>query len=576
MKTKSLWHYLSSRKKETVLAPLFKMLEACFELFIPLLVADIIDTGIKSGDTGYIVRRGILMIFFGILGFTLAVIAQYFSAKCAIGVSSDLRRDLFYHISELNYKNLDEAGLSSLITGMTSDINQVQNGVNWALRLFLRSPFIVFGAAIMASTISPAASVIFWITIDVLIFIIVLIMKLSMPLTAKVQKQLETVTRSFKENITGVRVVRAFNSQPSEKRAFNTNQDELYRRQIKVGKISSALNPLTFAVINAAIIFILWTGAINVDTGVLSQGQIIALINYMSQILVELIKFANIVLIVSKAMACFKRVKNILSIEPVLANGAKKIDTSSAIDIKLENVSFAFDKKGGNALENISFHISKGTHAGIIGATGSGKTTLINLIARFYERSCGSILINDIPIEDYDIASLTSHISLVPQKSVLFRGTLRENLKWGNSEASDEECFDALKDSCAYDFIMEKGNGLDLYVAQSGSNFSGGQRQRLAIARALMKKSGLLILDDSYSALDYATESHIKNSVFNHRDNCTVLTVSQRVSSIYNSDIIIVLDNGSVAGIGKHSELIKTCPVYNEICLSQNFNEEAN
>ena len=572
---KEIWKYLKQNKKETILAPLFKMLEACFELFIPLLVADIIDVGIAEGDTGYIIRRVILMIFFGVAGFALAVIAQYFSAKSAVGVSSALRKDLFYHISALNYERLDRAGTSALITSMTSDINQVQNGVNWTLRLLLRSPFIVIGAAIMSFTISMRASLIFWGTIGVLIFIIFLIIKITTPMNAGVQSKLEKVTRSFRENLLGARVVRAFNRQASEKKQFDERHESLYSSQIAAGKISSLLNPLTFAVINLAIVLILYTGAVNVSIGDMQQGEVIALYNYMSQILVELIKFANVILTLSKAIACFKRVQKVLGIQPSLKNGKLIFDNHDAVDIKLRNVSFSYTEGGNPAIDGISCHIPAGSKVGIIGATASGKTTLVNLIARFYERTGGEILLNDAPIEDYDISSLSENISVAPQKAVLFKGTLRSNLMWGDKNASDAEFMQALEDSGAADFVKAKGQGLDLGVSQNGRNFSGGQKQRLAIARALVKKAGILILDDSYSALDYATESHVKNSVFSNKRNCTVLTVSQRVSSIYSSDFILVLDRGHLVGTGTHSELFASCPVYAEICMSQNFGKEA-
>lgn len=575
MKKKNIWSYLFMNKKETILAPVFKMLEATFELIIPLIVADIIDKGIAGGDTSYIVLRGLLMMAFGLIGFSFTIVAQYFSAKSAIGVSSALRQDLFYHINELNYKELDKTGTSALITGMTSDINQVQNGINWVLRLLLRSPFIVIGAAIMASFISVKASVIFWITIAVLIFIVFLIMSITTPMNVRVQKQLETVTKSFRENLLGVRVVRAFNRQDQEQAEFAKRHDELYARQVRAGRISALFNPLTFAGINFAIVVILYCGSFQVNTGALSQGEVIALINYMSQILVEIIKFANVIIMLSKAIASYKRIMNIIAIEPSLQNGSRAFNKERAADIKLENVSFSYNDDSGNAVDNVSCHIPPGTHVGIIGATGSGKSTLIDLICRFYERTSGRILINDIPIEEYDTASLTDGIAVVPQKAVLFKGTLRSNLKWGNRETTDEQCYDALKDSCAIDFVKEKGDGLELAVSQNGKNFSGGQKQRLTIARALIKKCALLILDDSYSALDFATESHIKSSVFTNKENCTVLTVSQRVSSIHASDMILVLDNGRLAGMGTHEELMTSCPVYTEICQSQHFKQEA-
>jgi ATP-binding cassette subfamily B multidrug efflux pump len=572
---KAIWLYLKQNKKETILAPLLKMLEACFELFIPILVADIIDVGIANNDTGYIIRRGIIMILFGVVGFILAVIAQYFSAKSAVGVSSALRKELFYHISSLNYERLDRVGTSALITSMTSDINQVQNGVNWVLRLLLRSPFIVIGAAIMSCTINLNASIIFWVTIAVLILIIFIIIKATTPMNADVQFKLEKVTRSFRENLLGIRVVRAFNRQESEKAQFDERHEKLYESQIKAGKISSLLNPLTFAVINLAIVCILYSGAVNVSVGTMKQGEVIALYNYMSQILVELIKFANVILVLSKAIACFKRIQNILKIKPSLENGAAVFEDHGAVDIKLNNVSFSYSEGANPSIGNITCHIPAGSKVGIIGATASGKTTLINLIARYYDRTGGEILLNDIPIENYDIRSLTGNISVVPQKAVLFKGTLRTNLKWGDGGASDEECFRALENAGAIDFVRSKKMGLDLPVSQNGRNFSGGQKQRLSIARALIKKAGILILDDSYSALDYATESHVKNSVAASKENCTVLTVSQRVSSIYNSDFILVLDKGQLAGIGTHAELFNSCPVYNEICQSQQFGMEA-
>ncbi len=571
----AIWNYLKINKKETILAPLFKMLEACFELFIPLVVADIIDIGIANRDSSYIISRGLLMIFFGVAGFILASIAQYFAAKSAIGVSSALRQELFYHISELNYERLDSVGTSAMITSMTSDINQVQNGVNQALRLLLRSPFIVVGAAVMACTINLSASIVFWIVIAVLILIVVFIIKITAPMNAAVQSKLEKVTRAFRENLLGARVVRAFNRQRYEKTLFDSAYDELYEGQIKAGSVSSLLNPLTFAVINLAIVVILYTGAINVSIGNMTQGEVIALYNYMSQILVELIKFANIVFMLSKAIACFKRIQGVLAIGPSLKGGELPLPSDRPVDIELKNVSFSYKSGSGKALENISCRIPAGAKVGIIGATASGKSTLVNLISRFYAHSSGEILLNGTPIEQYSLASLCEGISVVPQKAALFKGTVGSNLKWGKADSSEDECKNALRNASALGFIEEKGMGLDLPVAQNGRNFSGGQRQRLSIARALIKDSKLLILDDSYSALDYATEADIKNAVYSQKKDCTVLTVSQRVGSVYDCDMILVLDKGRLVGVGKHDELFSSCPVYNEICRSQHFGKES-
>ncbi len=568
---KNIWSYLSYNKKETIIAPIFKMLEACFELFIPLLVADIIDIGIAGGDTSYIVHRGILMICFGAAGFSLTLISQYFSAKSAVGVSSALRKDLFYHISSLNYEALDDVGTASLITSMTSDINQVQTGVNWTLRLFLRAPFIVFGAAFMAFRINAHASLIFWVTIALLTLVIALIIKITTPMNIAVQSKTENVTRSFRENLLGIRVIRAFNRQSSESDQFEDRHEQLYKRQVHTVRISSLLNPLTFSIINLAIVVILYTGAVNVSIGSMTQGQVIALYNYMSQILAELIKLANVILMLSKAIACFKRIQSLLKIRPTLKNGSLALDTSNGVDIDLKNVSFSYNKSGTPALDNVTVHIPCGARVGIIGATASGKTTFVNLITRFYERTGGEILLNNIPIEKYDNASLRENIAVVPQKAVLFKGSIRSNLQWGRRDATDEECIHALDNASALDFVLEKQEGLDLNVQQNGRNFSGGQRQRLSIARALMRRCSVLILDDSYSALDYSTEARINTAIAHDKTDCTVFTVSQRISSIYDSDFILVLDKGQLVDVGGHSELFERSDVYNEICRSQHF-----
>lgn len=566
---KRLLGYLRKNLKETILAPLFKMLEASFELAIPLVVARMIDVGIGSRDTRYILKMGGLMILLGIIGFISALTAQYFAAKAAVTAGTSMRNDLFGHIGTLSYREIDTAGTSTLITRMTSDINQVQNGVNMFLRLFLRSPFVVLGAMVMAFTVDTKTALSFALAIPVLFAVIFVILLVSMPLYQKVQKQLDRVLLKTRENLLGVRVVRAFNRQKDEMESFDQENAGLYRKQVFVGKISALLNPLTYIIINLGIVAILWIGGDQVFAGRLSQGQVIALINYMSQILVELIKLANLIILMSRAAASLKRVNNVFDMHSTLRDGSQPFTSEGGARISFHGVSFTYAGAKEPSLSDITFTAEPGQTIGIIGGTGSGKTTLVNLIPRFYDITGGTVTVNGRDVRQYQFDSLREHIGVVPQKAALFRGTLRTNLLWGKEDATDAEIYEALDAAQAREFVDHKQQGLGLLIDQGGRNLSGGQKQRLTIARALVRRPSVLILDDSASALDFATDARLRKAIRETTGKTTVFLVSQRVATIKNADQILVLDDGRLAGIGTHKALLNSCGVYREICESQ-------
>lgn len=568
---RNLLKYLKDYKKESILGPLFKLLEASFELFVPLVMAKIIDIGIKNQDIGYIMKMGGILILLGIIGLSCSLTAQYFAAKAAVGFGTSLRKELFKHINQFSYTELDTMGTATLITRMTSDINQVQSGVNLVLRLFLRSPFIVFGAMIMAFTIDVKAALIFVMAIPLLSIVVFGIMLISMPLYKKVQRQLDKILLKTRENLIGMRVIRAFNRQEDEIKSFDDSSDLLVKFQLFVGKISAALNPLTYILINFAVIALVWVGGKQVNSGIITQGAVVALVNYMSQILVELIKLANLIITISKSLACANRVNSAL--EEKISMIEKKESTveekENAARVEFENMDFTYAGAKQAALLNISFEAKKGETIGIIGGTGSGKSTLVNLIPRFYDATKGRILINGVDIREYSFSQLRKKIGVVPQKAVLFKGTVRENIKWGKQEAADEEIYQALEIAQAKEIIEEKKEGLDFLIQQEGKNLSGGQRQRLTIARALVKKPEILIMDDSASALDFATDAKLRKAIKENTKDMTVFIVSQRAATIKNADKILVLDDGRLVGAGKHHELFESCEVYKEICLSQ-------
>ena len=574
---KKLLIYLKEYRKECILAPLFKMLEACFELFVPLVVAAIVDIGIAGGDKAYIVSRAGIMVALGIIGLLCSVTAQYFAAKAAVSFSTKLRHVLFDHIQSLSFTELDTMGTSTLITRMTNDINQVQNGVNLVLRLFLRSPFIVFGAMIMAFTVNVKAALVFVVTIPLLSIVVFGIMLLSMPMFKKVQAALDRVLGKTRENLTGVRVIRAFHREEQETEEFMDMNAQLNVLQRFVGKFSALMNPLTLIIINMAIVVLLYVGGHQVNNGILTQGQVIALVNYMSQILVELVKLANLIISVTKAVACGNRIQQILEVEPSQKDGSESVDATDKTEdyIVFDHVSMCYSGSKEPSLEDINLHVKKGQTIGVIGGTGSGKTTLVHLLPRFYDISEGQLTIDGISVNDYKIDALRSQIGIVMQKAVLFTGTIRENLLWGNPGATDEELYEALKTAQALNVVEAKPLGLDEPVEQGGRNFSGGQRQRLTIARALVRKPKILILDDSASALDYATDAALRQAIREMDADTTVFIVSQRTASIHSADQIVVLDDGRTVGIGTHEKLLQTCDVYREIYESQYRKEEA-
>lgn len=573
---KKLLRYLADYKKECILGPLFKMLEATFELFVPLVVKSMIDKGIANGDTGYIIRMCLLMALLAAIGLTNTIFAQYFAAKAATGFSAKLRHALMAHIQRMTYTDLDTLGTSSLITRMTSDINQLQTGVNLTIRLLLRSPFIVFGAMIMAFTVDVKAALVFVVAIPLLSVVVFGIMLLTIPMYKKVQEQLDTVTETTRENLTGVRVIRAFRNEGAETVEFREENRMLVAMQKSVGKLSALMNPLTYVIVNLAVVALIYVGALRVDAGMLTQGAVIALYNYMSQILVELIKFANFIISVTKAVACGNRIEAVLESGTLIPadDSEPQIPDADRGRITFDHVTFTYENAAEPSLSDISFTAERGDVIGIIGGTGSGKSTLVNLIPRFYEPTEGSITIDGIPSSDFPHHALRRRIGTVPQKAVLFHGTIRQNLQWGNQNATDEELESALKAAQALDVVRSKTDGLDEMITEGGHNFSGGQRQRLTIARALVRRPEFLILDDSASALDYATDAALRQSLKELPDRPTVFIVSQRTASIQHADRILVLEDGQLAGIGTHAELLESCAVYQEIYASQFPKEE--
>lgn len=567
---KSLLKYLKDYKKETILAPLFKMLEASFELFVPLVMAAIIDTGIANGDKGYILKMGGILVALAIIGLTCSVTAQYFSAKAAVGFATKLRHALFSHIQSLSYTELDTMGTSTLITRMTSDVNQLQNGVNLTLRLLLRSPFIVFGAMIMAFTVDVKAALIFVVTIPLLSIVVFGIMIVSMPLYKKVQAALDKVLGRTRENLDGARVIRAFCKEEQEIDGFTKDNEQLLHVQVFVGKISAAMNPVTYIIVNGALVVLLWTGAIRVDGGIITQGAVVALVNYMSQILVELIKLANLIIQITKALACAKRIESVFEVENSQEVLSGEVSPGAAEDmVRFDHVSLTYHGGGEESLTDIDFTVKKGQTIGIIGGTGSGKTSVVNLIPRFYDATKGTVFVNGRDVKTYDTKELRKMIGIVPQKAVLFYGSIRENLLWGNEDATDEEIEQAIEISQAKEFLDTKEGRLEFKILQGGKNLSGGQRQRLTIARAIVRKPQILILDDSASALDFATDAKLRRAIREMAEDTTVFVVSQRTSSIQYADQIIVMDDGKVAGIGTHESLLAQNEVYQEIYYSQ-------
>lgn len=574
---KKLLIYLKAYRKEACLAPIFKMLEAVFELFVPLVIKGIIDYGIAAEDRAYCLRMGLLLLLLAVIGLAMATTAQWFSARAAAGFAAKIKQVLMEHIQKLSYTELDTIGTSTLITRMTSDVNQVQTGTNLVLRLFMRSPFIVFGSMIMAFTIDFKAAMIFVITIPLLSVVVFGIMLSSIPLYKKVQSQLDRVLGITRENLTGVRVIRAFNKEEEEISHFKTENEQFTRLQTFVGKISALMNPLTFVIVNSAILVLVWTGAWRVEGGILTQGAVVALVNYMSQILVELIKLADLIINITKAVACGNRIQKVLEVEPSMENGSKecieeKRTPANAVDFN--HVSLTYSGAGAPSLTDIDLHVKTGQTIGIIGGTGSGKTSVVNLIPRFYDATQGNVLVFGKPVKEQDMESLRSQIAVVPQKAVLFAGTIRENMKWGKEDATDEEIMEALTIAQAAEVVQKKEGGLDAFVEQGGKNLSGGQRQRLTIARAMVRKPDILILDDSASALDFATDAALRKAIRGMKLSPTLFIVSQRAASLMHADKIIVLDDGKVAGIGTHDELLAGCEVYQEIYYSQ-FKKEA-
>lgn len=577
---KKLLVYLKDYKKESVLGPLFKLLEATFELIVPLVMAAIIDTGVATGDKSYIMKMCMVLVLLAVIGLTCSITAQYFAAKAAVGFATKLRHALFAHIESLSFTEMDTVGTATLITRMTSDVNQVQNGVNLVLRLFLRSPFIVFGAMVMAFTIDVKAALVFVVTIPLLSIIVFGIMLISIPLYKKVQSALDKVLGITRENLTGSRVIRAFNKEDDEKVHFNENNDLLTRAQIYVGKISALMNPLTYAIINGAIVVLVWTGAVRVDNGYITQGEVVALINYMSQILVELVKLANLIININKSIACGNRIQSIFEMQPSITDGSgqkvDKVQTDTAdrseeaeYAVEFSHVGLTYAGAGDESLTDIDFKVKKGETIGIIGGTGSGKSSVVNLIPRFYDVTSGFIKVDGKDVKDYPLEELRGKIGTVLQKAVLFHGTIRENLKWGNPDATEEDLNRAITVAQAKEFVDNKEGGLDFEIEQGGKNLSGGQRQRLTIARAVVKKPEILILDDSASALDFATDAALRKAIREMEGETTVFIVSQRAASIQHADRIVVLDDGKIVGLGTSEELLESCEVYQEIYNSQ-------
>lgn len=571
--------YLKDYKKESIIGPLFKLLEATFELIVPVIMAHIIDIGIKNHDTLYIWKMGAVLVIFGILGLTCSLLAQYFAAKAAVGFGTALRHDLFWHIENLSHAEVDKAGSSTLVVRMTSDVNQVQSGVNLVLRLFLRSPFIVVGALVMAFTINWKAAMVFVVTIPLLAFVIYGIMVITIPLYKKVQRELDEVLLTTRENLTGVRVIRAFRTQKLERETFEHKSDMLMDIQMHVGKISASLNPLTYIIVNAGIIAVIWFGGIQVNVGDMTQGEVIALVNYMTQTLLALVALANLIITFTKALASAGRINEVFAMKPGIVDGNEKESAVQQTEepktaVSMEDVTFYYQESKEPALEHISFTAKKGETIGIIGGTGSGKSTLVSLIPRFYDVTEGRVFVNEKDVREYKVENLRSKVGMVPQKAVLFHGTIRDNMKMGRENASDEEIFEALKTAQALEIVENKPGKLDTVLSEGGKNLSGGQRQRLTIARALVRNPEVLILDDSASALDFATDANLRKAIAEDTNNMTVFIVSQRAASIMHADKIIVLDDGQMVGYGTHQELLKQCEVYQEICYSQFSKEE--
>lgn len=578
--------YLKDYKKESILGPLFKLLEASFELIVPLVVAAMIDNGIPNEDRGYIVKMALILVALGVIGLTSSVTAQFFAAKAAVGFATRVREALFGHIQKLTFGQMDAQGTATLITRMTSDVNQVQNGVNMVLRLFLRSPFIVFGAMIMAFTVDVKAALIFVVVIPLLSVVVFAILLVSIPMFGKVQSNLDQVMRTTRENLTGARVIRAFAKEPEEIEKFEKENRVLRDVQVVAGKVSALMNPITYIIINGGLLALIYVGALQIEGGILTQGQVVALINYMSQILVELIKLANLIITVTKAIACGNRIESVLEIPAGFADPSGEAAESEAVgmqtaglsgngagkepyQIVFDHVGMAYHEGGDEAISDICLNVKKGETIGVIGGTGSGKSTLVNLIPRFYDVTRGRVLIDGVDVRDMDLSVLRSGIGMVLQKAVLFRGTIRENLFWGNEGATEEELWEALSAAQAKEFVEQKKDGLDTMIEQEGRNLSGGQRQRLSIARALVRKPEILILDDSSSALDYATDLKLRQAIRALPGDMTVFIVSQRASSLMHADQILVLDDGDVVGHGTHEELLKTCQTYREIYDTQ-------
>jgi ATP-binding cassette subfamily B multidrug efflux pump len=572
---KRLMMYLKDYKKESILAPLFKLLEAFFELLVPLVMANIIDYGISNRNMGYIGKMGLLLLLLGVVGLASSITAQFFAAKAAVGFSTQLRQALFDHIEDLSFTDIDKAGTSTMITRMTSDVNQVQSGINMTLRLFLRSPIIVFGAMIMAFTIDVKCALIFVVAIPLLSVVVFGIILSTIPMYKKVQSKLDQVLGITRENLTGVRVIRAFHQEAKEADRFRENNEALSAMQIFVGKISACMNPVTYIIVNGAIIALIYTGAVQVNIGNLSQGEVVAIINYMNQILVELVKLANLIVTMTKALACAERVASVFDIGADAAyvgaqdqKLADKVDKSAPF-LDFKHVSLTYQGAGAPTLQDMNFTVNRGDTVGIIGGTGSGKTSLVNLIPGFYPATEGEILLEGRDIRTMSDEELRGRIGVVPQKAVLFKGTIRSNLQWGKPDATEEEMWKALELAQASEVVDGKPGKLDATVAQNGKNFSGGQRQRLTIARALVRNPEILILDDSASALDYATDAKLRAAIRTLEDKTTTFIVSQRASTIRHADKIIVLDDGEIAGMGTHDELLKDCTVYQEIYYSQ-------
>lgn len=596
-----LFHLMGRYKKESILAPLFKMLEALLELFVPLVVADIIDQGIYADDKTHIIVMSIVLLVLALIGLFFSITAQYFAARSAVGTAAVLRSQLFSHIQTFGYEEMDKTGTATLITRMTSDVNQVQNAVNMVLRLLLRSPFIVFGAMIMAFTIDFSAAMIFVVVIPLLSVVVFGVMIVTRPIYRNVQKALDKILGMTRENLTGIRVIRAFHREEHELESFVDANEELTGLQKLAGRLSGLTNPLTFAIINYAIIILIYTGALRVNSGSLSQGQVVALYNYMSQILVELIKLSNLIVLITRGLACMSRIDALFEVRPAMAEGegasGEALETGGTKEdresdgikenrknggylpghaaVEFSDVSFRYESGGGDALSHISFRAEKGQTIGIIGGTGSGKTTLVNLIPRFYDAGAGHIHLFGEDIRKYSFGQLREMVSVVPQKAQLFEGTIRSNLLMGCPDATEEEIMDALRISQAKEFVDQKEGGLDAVIEQGGRNLSGGQRQRLTLARALMRRAEILIMDDSASALDYATDARLRRAISQMERQMTVFIVSQRASSILNADQILVLDDGELVGLGSHEALLKACPLYREIYYTQYRNEEA-